>query len=94
MFSGFTAARPARRAPTNSIVLISLDGFRWDYIQRPEAIRLRALAARGVLAERLVPSFPSKTFPNHITLVTGLYPEHHGIAAKARSKEMHTKSSI
>ena len=81
MFSGFAAARPARRAPTHSIVLISLDGFRWDYIQRPEAIRLRALAARGVLAERLVPSFPSKTFPNHITLVTGLYPEHHGIAA-------------
>lgn len=81
MFSGFAAARPARRAPTNSIVLISLDGFRWDYIQRPAATRLRALAARGVLAERLVPSFPSKTFPNHITLVTGLYPEHHGIAA-------------
>jgi predicted AlkP superfamily pyrophosphatase or phosphodiesterase len=81
MFSGFAVAGPGRRAPTNSIVLISLDGFRWDYIQRPEATRLRALAARGVQAERLVPSFPSKTFPNHITLVTGLFPEHHGIAA-------------
>ena len=63
------------------MVLISLDGFRWDYLQRPEARRLRELAARGVRAERLVPSFPSKTFPNHLTLVTGLYPEHHGIAA-------------
>jgi predicted AlkP superfamily pyrophosphatase or phosphodiesterase len=70
-----TAGAPHR------VVLISLDGFRWDYLQRPAARRLRELASRGVRAERLVPSFPSKTFPNHYTLVTGLYPENHGIAA-------------
>lgn len=58
---------------------MSLDGFRWDYIDRPPAVNLRALAARGVRAKRMVPAFPSKTFPNHYTLVTGLYPEHHGI---------------
>jgi predicted AlkP superfamily pyrophosphatase or phosphodiesterase len=63
------------------VVLISLDGFRADYLDRPGAVHLRALASRGVRAERLVPSFPSKTFPNHYTLVTGLYPEHHGITA-------------
>ena len=63
------------------VVLISLDGFRADYLDRPAAVRLRALAARGVRAERLVPSFPSKTFPNHYTLVTGLTPAHHGIVA-------------
>ncbi len=80
--SGFAiAGGGAVRLPTSTTVLISLDGFRWDYLQRPAAVHLRALAARGVRAERLVPSFPSKTFPNHITLVTGLYPEHHGIAA-------------
>jgi predicted AlkP superfamily pyrophosphatase or phosphodiesterase len=62
-------------------VLIALDGFRWDYLDRPQAARLRELAARGVRAERMLPSFPSKTFPNHYTLVTGLFPEHHGIAA-------------
>jgi predicted AlkP superfamily pyrophosphatase or phosphodiesterase len=67
--------------PARTVVLISLDGFRWDYLDRPEAVRLRELAARGVRAERLVPSFPSKTFPNHYTLVTGLHPENHGIAA-------------
>src|SRR5688572_22089231 len=39
--------------------------------------------ARGVRAEALVPSFPSKTFPNHYTLVTGLYPGHHGIVGNA-----------
>ena len=70
-----------RRAPV--VVVVSLDAFRWDYLDRPVAANLRALAARGVRAERLVPSFPSKTFPNHYTLVTGLYPEHHGIVANA-----------
>ena len=66
-------------ASGQTVVLVSLDGFRWDYLDRPAAVNLRALAARGVRAKRLVPAFPSKTFPNHSTLVTGLYPEHHGI---------------
>ena len=74
-------APPGNPAPTSghATVLLSLDGFRWDYIDRPHAVQLRALAARGVRARRMVPAFPSKTFPNHYTLVTGLYPEHHGI---------------
>ena len=63
------------------LVVVSLDGFRADYLDRPAAVHLRALAARGVRASRLIPSFPSKTFPNHYSLVTGLYPEHHGIVA-------------
>ncbi|MHB1312957.1 MAG: alkaline phosphatase family protein [Gemmatimonadaceae bacterium] len=66
-----------------TVLLVSLDGFRADYIQRPGAVRLRQLAARGVRAERMVPAFPSKTFPNHYTIVTGLRPEHHGIVANA-----------
>ena len=81
LLTGFGIARRAPAAAANRVVLISLDGFRWDYLQRPAARRLRELAAHGVHAERLVPSFPTKTFPNHYTLVTGLYPEHHGIAA-------------
>jgi predicted AlkP superfamily pyrophosphatase or phosphodiesterase len=72
---------PLTAQASSTVVLISLDGFRWDYLQRPGAKRLRELAARGVRAERLIPSFPTKTFPNHFTLVTGLYPEHHGISA-------------
>lgn len=75
-----TPRSPAPAAPPK-VVLIALDGFRWDYLDRAPAVRLRELAARGVRAERMLPSFPSKTFPNHYTLVTGLYPEHHGIAA-------------
>jgi predicted AlkP superfamily pyrophosphatase or phosphodiesterase len=71
--------RAAVRQPI--VVLVSLDGWRWDYMDRIPAQNLRALAARGVRADGLIPSFPSKTFPNHYTLVTGLYPEHHGIVS-------------
>ena len=63
------------------VVLISFDGWRWDYTDRAEVPQLRALAARGVRADGLIPSFPSKTFPNHYSLVTGLYPERHGIVS-------------
>ncbi len=60
---------------------MSLDGWRWDYLDRIRAPHLKSLAARGIRAEGLIPAFPSKTYPNHYTLVTGLYPEHHGIIA-------------
>ena len=63
------------------VVLISFDGWRWDYTDRADVPHLRALAARGVRAEGLIPTFPSKTFPNHYSLVTGLYPERHGIVS-------------
>jgi predicted AlkP superfamily pyrophosphatase or phosphodiesterase len=63
------------------VILISLDGFRWDYMSKAATPNLRSLAARGVRAEGLIPSFPTKTFPNHYTIVTGLYPGHHGIIA-------------
>ncbi len=64
------------------LVLVSLDGFRWDYAKRDNATHLLALGKAGVWApEGMMPSYPSLTFPNHITLVTGLYPEHHGIVA-------------
>ena len=61
------------------LILVSLDGFRWDYLDLVETPNLRRLAAGGVRAEGLIPVFPSKTFPSHYSLVTGLYPGHHGI---------------
>jgi alkaline phosphatase D len=64
------------------IVLVSLDGFRWDYAKRDNAVNLLALGKKGVWApEGMMPSYPSLTFPNHFTIVTGLYPEHHGLVA-------------
>ena len=73
--------RPADPGATPILVLVSFDGWRWDYIDRYPTPNLRALADRGARAERLIPSFPTLTFPNHYTIVTGLYPEHHGIVA-------------
>ena len=63
------------------LILVSIDGWRWDYLDRLKPPSLTALAARGVVSEGLVPVFPSKTFPNHYTLVTGLYPGRHGIVS-------------
>jgi predicted AlkP superfamily pyrophosphatase or phosphodiesterase len=72
--------RAADVAPTNRIlVLISLDAFRADYLQKFDATNLNRLAKEGVHAEKLIPMFPSMTFPNHHTIATGLWPEHHGI---------------
>jgi predicted AlkP superfamily pyrophosphatase or phosphodiesterase len=66
------------------VVLVSLDGFRYDYAQRYGAKHLLALAARGASAKNgMIPAFPSLTFPNHYTIVTGLYPDHHGIVANS-----------
>ena len=62
------------------VVLVSLDGFRYDYAKKYGARHLLAIAAHGASApEGMIPAYPSLTFPNHYTLVTGLYPEHHGI---------------
>lgn len=66
-------------APTT--ILISLDGFRADYLDRQLTPTLNSLIAQGVSPPYMTPSFPSITFPNHYTLVTGLYPESHGVIA-------------
>ena len=60
-------------------ILVGIDGFRADYLTPEDAPNLTALAARGVRAQGMRPSFPSLTFPNHYTLVTGLRPDHHGV---------------
>jgi predicted AlkP superfamily pyrophosphatase or phosphodiesterase len=61
------------------VVMVSVDGFRWDYTDLYDTPNLDELAGHGVKAEYMLPSFPTKTFPNHYTLATGLYPDHHGI---------------
>lgn len=61
------------------VILISSDGFRYDLAKKDNAENLLRLSASGVTASSMIPSFPSLTFPNHYTLVTGLYPAHHGL---------------
>ena len=64
-----------------TVILISIDGFRYDYLEKYKPKTLNKLAKKGVRAKWLIPSFPTKTFPNHYTIATGLRPEKHGIIA-------------
>jgi alkaline phosphatase D len=74
----------AKSQSQHYVVLVSLDGFRWDYAKRDNAKNLLSLGKQGVWApEGMFPSYPSLTFPNHFTIVTGLYPEHHGLVANS-----------
>ncbi len=61
------------------IILISMDGFRWDYMDRTSTPNMDYLANEGVRAESMIPVFPSYTFPNHLSIITGCYPQRHGI---------------
>ena len=69
----------ARGAP--AVILISLDGTTPEAVRAAEMETLLGLARRGAAASRLIPVFPSNTFPNHVSLVTGVAPEVHGIVA-------------
>ncbi|HED10655.1 MAG TPA: alkaline phosphatase family protein [Caldithrix abyssi] len=61
------------------VLLISWDGFRWDYPDKGDFSALKYMQENGVRAQSLQPVFPSKTFPNHYSLVTGMYPARHGM---------------
>jgi predicted AlkP superfamily pyrophosphatase or phosphodiesterase len=79
IFSHLVFAQKPIRDLRPTVILVSLDGFRYDYIDKFKTPVLNQLAKEGVRAKWMTPSFPSKTFPNHYTIATGLYPEHHGI---------------
>ncbi|XP_068198313.1 chloride intracellular channel protein 5b isoform X3 [Antennarius striatus] len=68
------AARP-------KLLLLSFDGFRWDYILRVPTPNFNSIMNQGVMVEQVECTYITKAFPNHYTLVTGLYPETHGIVA-------------
>jgi predicted AlkP superfamily pyrophosphatase or phosphodiesterase len=74
-----TTPRPASQPQT--LVLVSLDGFRRDFLDSYSPPALTSLAHDGVVSAAMIPSFPTLTFPNHYSIVTGLYPEHHGIVS-------------
>lgn len=61
------------------VVLLSLDGFRWDYPDRYPTPAFQRMMREGARAERMIPTFPTKTFPAHYSVATGLYAENHGL---------------
>jgi predicted AlkP superfamily pyrophosphatase or phosphodiesterase len=66
-------------SPQPYLIIVSMDGLRWDYPDRAYTPTFDSIEKVGVKAQGLIPSFPSKTFPNHYSLATGLYPDNHGI---------------
>jgi len=72
-----TANNPA--AEPQYLILISMDGFRWDYLDRFQPPHLSRFVQEGVRAESMISCFPSKTFTNHYSIATGMYPDHHGL---------------
>jgi predicted AlkP superfamily pyrophosphatase or phosphodiesterase len=79
LLAGCASSNPSRATPP--LLLISMDAFRWDYcdLHPAETPHLHQLRREGVSARALIPVYPSNTFPNHYSIVTGLYPAHHGI---------------
>lgn len=73
----------AKRKET--VILVSFDGFRWDYLKmnRTNTDHFNVIIKEGVQAEYVRNVFPTVTFPNHYTIVTGLYPESHGIISNS-----------
>ena len=74
--SGFAQSKPY-------VIVVSFDAFRWDYLNRGLSPNLENIRKNGVSALSFRPSYPSKTFPNHLSIITGMYPAHHGIIANS-----------
>ena len=74
-------ASPEVHVATPTVILVSLDGFRWDFRDIGNTPTLDSLARVGVTAEHMIPVFPTMTFPSHYSMATGLYPERHGIVS-------------
>jgi predicted AlkP superfamily pyrophosphatase or phosphodiesterase len=79
IFFGLTSCSQSHKLQNNYVVVLSMDGFRWDYADRADTPNLDYIAQNGTKAEYVIPAFPSKTFSNHYTMATGLYPDNHGI---------------
>lgn len=68
-----------KSSDSNIVIMLSLDGFRWDYPDMYDTPNLDKIAQQGVKADAIIPCFPTKTFPNHYSMATGLYPDNHGL---------------
>lgn len=79
LFIGIVFSGYSQEPKPSYVILISLDGFRYDYVERFKPENLSRFIVAGTAAEGLIPAFPSKTFPNHYTIATGMKPEHHGL---------------
>ncbi len=75
----FSACNRQAKLSEPYVVMLSMDGFRWDYTDKFPTPNFDKIAGMGIKAKSLQPGFPTKTFPNHYAIATGLYPDHNGI---------------
>jgi len=75
----FPATNAARFVDAPYVVLVSFDGFAWDLMERQPTPNFERVAREGVRADRMIPIFPTKTFPTHYSIATGMYAETHGL---------------
>lgn len=68
-----------KKEQKNYVLLVSFDAFRYDYPVIYNTPNMNILAKDGIKADRMISSFPTNTFPNHYSIATGLYPDHHGL---------------
>ena len=76
---GFATSLWGAASTAQTLVLVSIDGFRWDYLDWPQATNIRDIAAQGSRVTKLRTVYPSKTFPGHLSIATGLHPTEHGV---------------
>jgi len=76
---GLVASLWGAASTGQTLVLVSIDGFRWDYFDWPQAKNVRSIAAQGSRVTKLRTVYPSKTFPGHLSIATGLHPTQHGV---------------
>ena len=76
---GLAASLWGTASTAQTLVLVSIDGFRWDYLDWPQATNMRSIAALGSRVTKLRTVYPSKTFPGHLSIATGLHPTQHGV---------------
>ena len=76
---GLAASLWGAASTAQTLVLVSIDGFRWDYLDWPQATNMRSIAAKGSRVTKLRTVYPSKTFPGHLSIATGLHPTQHGV---------------
>ncbi|AZQ62877.1 alkaline phosphatase family protein [Flammeovirga pectinis] len=75
----FSACTKTEKVNENTVVIVSIDGFRYDYPIKYNTPNLDLIAKEGVKATSMIPSYPSKTFPNHYAIATGMYPSNNGL---------------
>ncbi len=79
LFLLFASTVSAQSDYETTVILVSIDGMRADYFEKYDPPELKRMASEGVRARWMQPAFPTKTFPNHYTVATGLYPGNHGL---------------